>query len=93
MAVILWAATSWPAASGPAYSGWLPVFALASVAVIAGSCRPPGGLTVLLAWSPLVALGAISYGVYLFHLPVFVLLDAPTARTCRRRRCSCCGWP
>ncbi len=68
MAVILWAATSWPSASGSAYSGWLQVFALASVGLIAG-LQLPGGLSALLTGSPLVALGAISYGVYLFHWP------------------------
>jgi peptidoglycan/LPS O-acetylase OafA/YrhL len=74
-AVILFAATSWPAATGPAYEGWLPVFALATVALITG-LQVPGGLTLLLAWPPLVALGAISYGVYLFHWPVYVVVDA-----------------
>jgi peptidoglycan/LPS O-acetylase OafA/YrhL len=75
-AVILWAAVSWPSATGPAYDGWLPVFALATVALIAGLQVPAGGLTLLLARPAIVALGAVSYGVYLFHWPVYVVVDA-----------------
>jgi peptidoglycan/LPS O-acetylase OafA/YrhL len=74
LVVVGWAAVTWPAASGPAYDGWLPVFALASAAVIVG-LQVDGPLRRLLARRPLVALGAISYGVYLYHWPVFAVLD------------------
>ena len=60
--------------SGPAYAGWLPVFALASAAVMLG-LQVPSPLRRALAWRPLVALGAISYGVYLFHWPIYAVLD------------------
>jgi peptidoglycan/LPS O-acetylase OafA/YrhL len=38
----------------------------------------------LLSWGPLVSLGTISYGIYLFHLPIACLL----VDLCRRLR-----WP
>ena len=74
VAVIAWAALTWPAGEGPAHKGWLPVFALASAAVIVG-VQVDGPVRRLLSWRPLVALGAISYGVYLFHWPVYAVLD------------------
>ncbi len=72
--VIVWAAVSWPSASGPAYSGWLPMFALASGALIL-SIQVRSPLRRALAWRPLTGLGVISYGVYLYHWPVFLVLD------------------
>jgi peptidoglycan/LPS O-acetylase OafA/YrhL len=77
LVVIIWAATTWPSGRGPAYEGWLPVFALASVGLILGlQVRSP--LRRLLAWRPLVALGVISYGVYLFHWPIFLAINERT---------------
>jgi peptidoglycan/LPS O-acetylase OafA/YrhL len=73
LAVIVVASCTWPSASGPAYTGWLPVFALASAALVVG-LQVPGPLRSALSLRPLVWLGAISYGVYLYHWPVFVLL-------------------
>jgi peptidoglycan/LPS O-acetylase OafA/YrhL len=73
LAMILWAAVRWPAGSGPAYDGRLPVLALASaVLILAVQQRSP--LRRALAWKPLVGLGSISYGVYLYHWPIFVLV-------------------
>ncbi|MEY4338814.1 MAG: hypothetical protein RLZ14_664, partial [Actinomycetota bacterium] len=57
----------------PAFAGWLAPFALVSAALIAGVQRP-GLATSVLSARPLVALGRVSYGLYLFHWPVFVLL-------------------
>ena len=74
LAVILVCAMSWPAAGGPATAGWLPAFALASVALIGGLQRPSLVRTVL-SIAPLVWLGRISYGVYLFHWPIYTLVD------------------
>ncbi len=74
LAVVVWAAVTWPAGSGPAYSGWLPVFALASAALIAG-LQIDSPLRRLLSVRPLVLAGVISYGVYLFHWPVYAVLD------------------
>jgi peptidoglycan/LPS O-acetylase OafA/YrhL len=74
LVAILGAAITWPSSAGPAHDGWLPVFALASVALILG-LQAPTRLRVVLSSRPLVVLGAISYGVYLFHWPVYVVLD------------------
>ena len=46
----------------------------ASALLIAG-LQVPGRLRSLLALAPLVGLGRISYGVYLYHWPIYVILD------------------
>jgi peptidoglycan/LPS O-acetylase OafA/YrhL len=56
------------------YDGGLAVFATVSAALVAGALAP-GPLRAVLGWSPLVAIGRISYGVYVFHWPVIVALD------------------
>lgn len=73
LVVIVVCATTWPAASGPAYSGWLPVFAIASVAVIWGSSSGP--INILLSSRALVVVGRASYGLYLYHWPVYVVIS------------------
>jgi peptidoglycan/LPS O-acetylase OafA/YrhL len=65
------------------YEGGLALCSLAAALVIAGVLEP-GPLSSALSVSPLRHLGAISYGVYLWHWPVFVVLDART---------SLAGWP
>ncbi|MEO7398044.1 MAG: acyltransferase family protein, partial [Ilumatobacteraceae bacterium] len=62
-----------PATNGFAYEGALPLFALVSAGLIAG-LQHRSMVTALLAQAPLVYLGRISYGVYLYHWPVFVVL-------------------
>jgi peptidoglycan/LPS O-acetylase OafA/YrhL len=74
LVVIVWAATTWPAGSGPAYVGWLPVFALASGALIVG-LQVESPLRRILSVRPIVFVGVISYGIYLFHWPIYAVLD------------------
>jgi peptidoglycan/LPS O-acetylase OafA/YrhL len=55
------------------YRGGLALHAaLAAIVIVAA--RIDGPLTRVLAWRPLAGLGLISYGVYLFHWPVFLWL-------------------
>jgi peptidoglycan/LPS O-acetylase OafA/YrhL len=38
---------------------------------------PAGPLARVLAWKPVRSVGRISYGLYLWHLPLFLILDGP----------------
>ena len=78
LVVIMWAASAWPSASGPAYEGWLPVFSIASAALIVG-LQPASVTRTLLASRPLVWVGGVSYGIYLFHWPVFALVTTSSS--------------
>ncbi|HZQ57482.1 MAG TPA: acyltransferase family protein [Acidimicrobiales bacterium] len=53
--------------------GLLPLQAALSVAAIAAAVRP-GPVASLLSWRPLATLGLVSYGVYLYHWPIFLAL-------------------
>ena len=56
--------------------GALILVAVAAAAVIAPvALDQQGAVARVLAWRPLVWLGAISYGVYLWHWPVFLVLN------------------
>src|SRR5205085_12300411 len=72
--------------SAAIYRGGLFAGALASAAIIAAVTDPRRPVVHrVLELSPLVGLGVISYGVYLWHWPVFVVLDAA--------RLHLTGWP
>ncbi len=74
MALIVAAFVATPAGHGWAYHGGLPLFAILSAVVVAAA-QTPGPLRTALSWRPLVATGTISYGIYLYHWPIFLALD------------------
>ena len=59
---------------GIVYAGGLAAFSVVSIAVILGSLVP-GPVNWLMSRSPLVAIGRVSYGLYVFHWPVIIVLD------------------
>ena len=63
-----------------AYRGGFLVSALSAAALITGSvCVAGGPIARVLSVRPMVWIGTVSYGAYLWHFPVFIELD--TART------------
>ena len=65
LARITTAGSSW------VYSGALAAFAVLSAVLVFGSIQP-GPLRTVLSIKPLVVIGQVSYGLYLFHWPIFV---------------------
>lgn len=58
------------------HKGLLIIAALAAAAVVgAVALDQDGPVARVLAWRPLVWLGAISYGVYLWHWPIFLAVN------------------
>jgi peptidoglycan/LPS O-acetylase OafA/YrhL len=87
LAAILTAAVAVPGVDASwLYRGGLLGVALAAAALIGALARGPRSrLARALSWRPLVGLGRISYGVYLWHWPVLVLVTTATT--------GLAGWP
>ncbi len=63
-----------PTSGGPAYNGALPLVAIASGGLLVG-LQAEGPVRTMLGTRLPVWLGKISYGVYLYHWPVYVIVD------------------
>ena len=86
MALLALAWTRVTGSSNMLYRGGLFVCAIATAIVIAAAVHPRRGpVARLLSLRPLCALGLVSYGVYLWHWPVYVVLDESRAHLA--------GWP
>jgi len=59
------------------YRGVLPLAGLAGVLVVASVAdrHHPGPVGAVASFAPLAALGRISYGAYLYHWPLYLVLD------------------
>ncbi len=75
LVVIIAASALTPDGSGWPYQGGLPIFSLVSAALIYG-LQAPGPVRSALGTSVLVWIGRRSYGIYLVHWPIFILLDS-----------------
>ncbi|MEI8336204.1 MAG: acyltransferase [Actinomycetes bacterium] len=83
-AILIWA--YFRLEQGGLYSGGLLICSLAATAVIAAITHPESGpLARAFSARPLVEAGIISYGLYLWHWPIYVWLNAD--------RVGLSGWP
>ena len=88
-----WRSPCWRASSiaatlkaGYVYQWLLPLVSVAALVVVIAAVHPSSRLVRLgLGWAPLVAVGKRSYGLYLWHWPVFVLAGATHGSV---RRCA-----
>jgi len=82
-------AAAWMRLGGQAprlYRGGFFLVGVAAIAVIAAAAHPQAGVVSrVLSFRPLCLVGLISYGVYLWHWPVYVVVDA--------ERVGFTGWP
>lgn len=74
--ILLWIRT--PQTSGWLYEGGLTLYAFLSALLILAAILPAGPIPRLLALDPIRHLGRISYGVYLYHWPVFLWIRQET---------------
>ena len=58
------------------YDGGFLVAAILAAVLVAAATQPAGVVPAVLRSRPLVAVGRVSYGLYLYHWPVFLWIDA-----------------
>ena len=74
LAVLAICVVTFPTVGGPAYAGWLPAIGVVSASLLLG-LQVDSPVRAALSARPLVWLGKISYGIYLFHWPIFVVMN------------------
>jgi peptidoglycan/LPS O-acetylase OafA/YrhL len=74
LGVVVWSWSQVEVATSWLYRGGFALHALLVVAVLFAAVRP-GPVRRLTSWEPLRRLGLISYGVYLYHWPIFLWLN------------------
>ena len=78
--LVIWAWAHVDGDDGALYRGAMFALAVAVAVVLANIALVPNGATArLLSLQPLPSLGRISYGVYLWHWPIFLALTAAPA--------------
>ncbi len=75
-AVSAWGSATIPLADGPIWRGGMLAYSFISCAVILGITSERGPLGAALSWGPLPSIGRITYGLYLYHWPIFLWLTA-----------------
>ena len=74
LAALIWSWSSQSLDSGSLFRGGFALHAVGSAIVIVAILADAGPLTKVLGAAPLAYIGRISYGIYLFHWPVFLWL-------------------
>ena len=70
----LWCWSTLSLTDGALWQGGFLVFSMLTCGVILGALAGHGPLTAVLSLAPLVYLGHISYGLYLYHWPIYLWL-------------------